>query len=820
MTDFTPQEQMLLEMANRARLDPSTEATKDGITLNQYIDTASSGSISADPRQVLAGSNALRTVAVDHDNQIVSSRILTQANFDPHNGAGDGMAVDRVTNAGFTLNPTMHYHPENFDYQWTTGQVTNAMTIQAGNDLFTDDPKNMFGEGGGHRLALLDPNIKEIGVGEVTVPGLIPNGQTVAGTGLVITENFGNDTTKSFLTGAVYNDAASPNAAANHFYDIGEGVQNVTETVKDANGTVIGTDVTGSGGGWSVAEPGGTYSVTFSGAGLATPVSALIEGGNLNAKVDLVSGREIDSSANATLLDGATGLRLLGIGNINGTGNAADNVIVGNAGNNILAGGGGNDSIDGGAGDDTAVFSGKQADYKITVNGGAATITDLRAGTPDGSDTITNIEHVKFADATINYSDLKTTVAPAPVAGTLSISDASITEGNSGSQIETFTVTRSGGNAAFDVQFATSDGTATTADGDYVAKSGVVHFDAGVITQTVSVVVNGDTKVEANETYKVTLSAATDSATIAHAQGTGTIVNDDAPAVHHVANDFNGDGISDALLSNTNGSLALWQFNGTQITSNTTVGSVAASWHVDGTGDFGNDGKADILLHSDSGQVALWQMNGDQIASNTTIGSIGIDWHVAGIADFNNDGKADILWENTKGQVAVWQMDGNHIVSNTIVGSIGTASHAIGTGDFNGDGKADILWENSKGQVAMWQMDGSHVTAKTVVGSIGTDWHAVGTADFNGDGKADILWENSKGQVAMWQMNGSHIASNTTVGSSPGSTVVATGDYNHDGKADVLLQNANGSVVQWQMNGDHITHSQTVASHSADWHLV
>ena len=65
----------------------------------------------------------------------------------------------------------------------------------------------------------------------------------------------------------------------------------------------------------------------------------------------------------------------------------------------------------------------------------------------------------------------------------MSISDATIKEGDHGSQLETFTVTRSGGSAAFDVHFATSDGTATVADHDYNAASGSVHFDAGVNTQ-------------------------------------------------------------------------------------------------------------------------------------------------------------------------------------------------------------------------------------------------------------------------------------------------------------------------------------------------
>ena len=53
----------------------------------------------------------------------------------------------------------------------------------------------------------------------------------------------------------------------------------------------------------------------------------------------------------------------------------------------------------------------------------------------------------------------------------------------------------------------------------------------GVNTQTVSVVINGDTKVEGNETFHVNLSGATNGATISHAQGTGNIINDDAAPV-------------------------------------------------------------------------------------------------------------------------------------------------------------------------------------------------------------------------------------------------------------------------------------------------
>ena len=96
--------------------------------------------------------------------------------------------------------------------------------------------------------------------------------------------------------------------------------------------------------------------------------------------------------------------------------------------------------------------------------------------------------------------------APAAVAGSISINDVTISEGDSGTKAATFTVTRSGGTAAFDVNYATSDGTATVTDSDYVAASNTLHFGANQNTQTISVTINGDSKVEANETFNVGLS--------------------------------------------------------------------------------------------------------------------------------------------------------------------------------------------------------------------------------------------------------------------------------------------------------------------------
>ncbi len=112
-------------------------------------------------------------------------------------------------------------------------------------------------------------------------------------------------------------------------------------------------------------------------------------------------------------------------------------------------------------------------------------------------------------------------------APTLAIDNVSQAEGNAGTTAFTFTVTKTGATQLpSSVDFATADGTATQPS-DYQPASGTLSFAAGETSKTITVLVNGDTTAEPDETFHVNLTNAS-GATIADDQGLGAIENDDA----------------------------------------------------------------------------------------------------------------------------------------------------------------------------------------------------------------------------------------------------------------------------------------------------
>ena len=112
----------------------------------------------------------------------------------------------------------------------------------------------------------------------------------------------------------------------------------------------------------------------------------------------------------------------------------------------------------------------------------------------------------------------------------ISVRDAVVVEGNSGTTQATFVVALSGpASQSVSLSFATSNGTAT-AGSDYIATSAALTFAPGEVEKPVVVLVNGDTVDEPQETYFLDISNV-QNATVGSSRGTGFIVDDDGPTI-------------------------------------------------------------------------------------------------------------------------------------------------------------------------------------------------------------------------------------------------------------------------------------------------
>jgi hypothetical protein len=243
-------------------------------------------------------------------------------------------------------------------------------------------------------------------------------------------------------------------------------------------------------------------------------------------------------------------------------------------------------------------------------------------------------------------------------------------------------------------------------------------------------------------------------------------------------------------------------------------------------GDFDRDGKTDLLWQHTNGQVAVWTMNGTQLVSGAFVDTNpGAEWRAVGTGDFDGDGKADILWQHADGPAAVWTMNGTQLVSGELVGpNPGPEWRAVGTGDFDGDGKADILWQHADGQAAVWTMNGAQLAHGALIDTNpGTEWRAAAAGDFDGDGRADVLWQHVDGQAAIWTMSGTQLVSGALIDPNPGTEwrAAGAGDFDGDGKAEILWQHANGQAAAWIMDGAHLVSGGFIGPNpESDWSLT
>ncbi|MEM1385892.1 MAG: carboxypeptidase regulatory-like domain-containing protein [Pseudomonadota bacterium] len=388
-TDF---EQLMVELINRARLDPQGEVgrlidleTGEGRQANVEqamnffgvdVDVLVAQLAQVDPVAPLAWSEALGTSADTH------SELMIQFDQQGHNLPGEPGLSARAINAGYS---GLRALAENvFAFSEDAVQAHAAFYIDWGpsNDGSGIQP------GAGHRVAILSDTYTEIGVGAIDVPESNSIGP------ISITQHFGDRfDAPTYLTGVVIDDGDGDD-----FYDIGEGLGGVTVTAQGTAGSF--STVTYSSGGYSLALPDGSYTVTVSGTGLDGVVTGSVTISGENVKFDADANDAVPASggtpdptpdpdpvpndpvppsasddttmgtAGNDILTGGDGAEAIngGGGNDRVYGNGGNDRVLGASGNDILDGGTGRDVLIGGDGDDR-IKGGNDADVLHGQNG-------------------------------------------------------------------------------------------------------------------------------------------------------------------------------------------------------------------------------------------------------------------------------------------------------------------------------------------------------------------------------------------------------------------------------------------------------------------
>jgi uncharacterized protein YkwD len=275
-------EQFMIELINRARANPTAEAARYGIALNEGLPA---GTISTAAKQPLAINRYLTDGARTHSQWMIDTDAFS------HTGSGGSQPDGRMSAAGYSFVAPWSWG-ENIAWRSFTGYTspTASLLAQLQQDLFVDTgiPDR------GHRTNLMSDDFREIGAG-------FTSGQFQMWNAGMLSTDFAKTAGSPFVTGVAYQDTV----ADDDFYTPGEGLAGVTITARRTSDNAVFSTTTLSSGGYSLALSAGTYDVTASGGALAhsiTVASATV--GTRNVKTDFVPGAtppEDTTSPTATL---------------------------------------------------------------------------------------------------------------------------------------------------------------------------------------------------------------------------------------------------------------------------------------------------------------------------------------------------------------------------------------------------------------------------------------------------------------------------------------------------------------------------------------
>ncbi|MCE9592368.1 MAG: hypothetical protein K8S99_17830 [Planctomycetes bacterium] len=257
----TAVEQYMVELINRARLDPAGEAARYGIDLNEGL---APGTLSIDPRQPVAVNLFLTDAARSHAQWMFDHGIARSLpHFENVEGTASGGTPrpgyfgpsDRAVTAGYSSGGLPGFENQ----AWVSGggsTPTAAKTDSMHQLLFKDFTSSFEVVGRGHRKNMLNGALTEIGVGTLASGDALSVQDFASGGG-------------SFLTGVAFRDSVKKD----NFYTAGEGLGGITISATRTSDSAEFHTTTWEAGGYTLKLDNGTYNIVASGGALASPMN-------------------------------------------------------------------------------------------------------------------------------------------------------------------------------------------------------------------------------------------------------------------------------------------------------------------------------------------------------------------------------------------------------------------------------------------------------------------------------------------------------------------------------------------------------------------
>jgi serralysin len=392
-------------------------------------------------------------------------------------------------------------------------------------------------------------------------------------------------------------------------------------------------------------------------------------------------------------------------GEVNNIGIAEGTIIqtaIGGGGNDTFVVNSYDDTIDGRGGTNTVVFSGARSQYQVTKRIDASfQIVDLRLGSPDGTDDISNVQLFKFADGT----DPSANNPPPPVGATADM----IMSNSSTGDYEIFKVGHNAILASYSLGQAVSPW-AFVALGTFQAGD-----TADMLLRNTSTGAFQASYVSGNN-----IVGATQLGTV------GTEWN-----FAGIGNFHGTSSLSDLMLRNGgSGSFELYQVVDAGVLSGNSVGSVGKSFQVKGFGFFSQTSATQMLMQNTSGDASNGQLELYTYQASTASlagingGTVGSNLSVVGCADLLGNGETQMVMQQNNGNFWLYTYSaGTNSLSGQLVGAVGSNFHVVGFGPLGTAGQDEMLMQDASGNFEVYQYNVSlNAFVGSAMGTVGAPW--------------------------------------------------------------------------------------------------